>query len=57
MRAQLNETSQHVKHLVQEIRDISKYRVEEGNHFLYDNSNMIEGPFHSELNKKSKATV
>ena len=50
MRTQLNKTSEHVKHLVEEIGDISKYRVEQENYFLYDNSNMIEGAFYSELN-------
>ena len=53
MRAQLNKTSEHVKHLVEEIGDISKYRVEQANYFLYDNSNMIGGAFYSELNKKN----
>ena len=52
MRAQLNKTSEHVKHLVEEIGDISKYRVEQENHFLYNDSNMIEGIFYSELNIK-----
>ena len=53
MRTQLNKTSEHVKHLVEEIGDISKYMVEQENYFLYDNSNMIEGAFYSELNKKN----
>ena len=57
VRVQLNKTSEHVKHLVEEIGDISKYRVEQENYFLYDNSSMMEGTFYSELNKKPKATV
>ena len=47
MRTQLNKTSEHVKHLVKEMGDISKYRVEQENYFLYDNSNMTEGAFYS----------
>ena len=52
MRAQLNKTSDHVKHLVEEIGDITKYKIEQETFLLYDGSNMIEGSFNSELNKK-----
>ena len=45
MRAQLNKTSDHGKHLVEEISNISKYKVEQENVFLYNNSNMIGGTF------------
>ena len=52
MRAQLNKTSDHVKHLVEEIGDITKYKIEQETFLLYDGSNMIEGSFNSELNRK-----
>ena len=52
MTAQLNKTSDHVLHLLKEIDDINKYKIEQENYFLYDNSNMIETNFFSELNKK-----
>ena len=51
MTAQLNKTSNHVLHLLKEIDDINKYKIEQENYFLYDNSN-IETTFFSELNKK-----
>ena len=52
MRVQINKTSDHVIHLVKEIIDINKYKVGQGNYFLYDDSNMIGTTFFSELNKK-----
>lgn len=44
MRAQLNKTSDRVTHLVKEIDDIKKYKIDQENYFLYDGSNMIETP-------------
>ena len=44
LRAHLNKTSVHVIHLVKEIDDINKYKIEQENYFLYDDSNMIETP-------------
>ena len=52
MRAQLHKKSDCVIHLVKEIGDIKKYKIEQGNCFLYDDSNTIETTFFSELNKK-----
>ena len=52
MRVQLNKTSDHVIHLVKEIGDINKYKIGQENYSLYDDSNMTETTFFSELNKK-----
>ena len=52
LRAQLNKTSDHVIDLVKEIGDINKYKIEQENYFLYDDSNMIETSFFSELNTR-----
>ena len=54
LRAQLNETSNHIIHLVKEIGDINKYKIEQENYFSYDDSNMIKATFISELNKRSQ---
>ena len=54
LRAQLNKTSDQVIHLVKEIGDINKYKIEQENYFLYDDSNMIEATFFSELNKRTQ---
>lgn len=51
-RAQLNKTSDCVIHLIKEIGNIDKYKIEQENYFLYDDSNMIQTTFFSELNKK-----
>ena len=40
MRAQLNKTSDRVIHLVKEIDDINKYKIEQENFILYGNSNI-----------------
>ena len=44
MRAQLYEASDRVMHLVKEVDDIKKYKIEQENYFLYDDSNLIETP-------------
>ena len=54
LRAQLNKTSDQVIHLVKEIGDINKYKIEQEKYFLYDDSNMIEATFFSELNKRTQ---
>ena len=53
-RAQLNKTSDCVIHLIKEIGNIGKYKIEQENYVLYDNSNMILTTFFSELNKKCR---
>ena len=52
MRGQRNKASDHVIHLAKEIGDISKYKIVQENYSLYDDSNMTEATFFSELNKK-----
>ena len=52
MRSQLNKTSDRLIYLVKEIDDINKYKIELESYFLYDVSNVIEGTFFNELNKK-----
>ena len=54
LRAQLNKISDRVIHLVREIGDINKYKIEQENYFLYDDSNMIEATLFSKLNKRSQ---
>ena len=54
LRAQLNETSNHIIHLVKEIGDINKYKIEQENYFSYDDNNMTKATFISELNKRSQ---
>ena len=51
LRTQLNKRSDHFIHLVKQIGDINRYKVEQENFFLYDDSNMIETNFFSEVNK------
>ena len=51
MRAQRNKASDHVIHLAEKIGDINKYKIVQENYSLYDDSNMIEATFFSELNK------
>ena len=54
LRAQLNKTSDQVVHFIKEIVYINKYKIEQENYFLYDDSNMTEATFFSELNKRTQ---
>ena len=45
LRAQLSKTSDHVIHLVKEIGDINKYKIEQENYFSYNDNDMIEATF------------
>ena len=49
---ELNKISNCIKDLVQTIGDPSRVKIEQENYFLYDNSNMINQTFCTELNKK-----
>ena len=53
-RAQLDRTSDCVIHLIKEIGNIGKYKIEQENYVLHDNSNMIQTTFFSELNKNCR---
>ena len=57
LKGQINKTSDHVIHLVKEISDINKYKIEQKKYFIYDDSNMIEASFFSELNKRIQIYV
>ena len=57
LKAQIYKTSDHVIHLVKEISDINKYKIELKKYFIYDDSNMIEASFFSELNKRIQIYV
>ena len=52
IRAQLNKTSNRVIHLAKEIGDINKYKIDQENYFLSDDSEMIETTFLNKVNKK-----
>ena len=52
LKTELNKVSNRVKNFVKKVGNPSRVKIEQGNYFLYDDSNMIDQTFYTELNKK-----
>ena len=57
LKTELNKVSNRVKNFVKKVGNPSRVKIEQGNYFLYDDSNMIDQTFYTELNKKIQISM